>query len=288
MKKVKISELPLYNSLKGLFTLGTDKDNRSVKVSLEFIETQTTEAAKKTTDAAVAAEQKATAAAADARKIASDAAATAISAANNATQKATEAGTAAQAATTAAGGANKAAQTATSSANAADKATADTLKAKVESEEATAKAQEATAAANKSTENADGATSDAQRATAAADAATANLLKFLGTILPTALSVEPVPRLTLGNVSPVFINAVLSPEGVRQNIIYLSDNKAVTVAPDGRLRIVGSGRSVVQVIPTINTALAKIIEVEVGAPTVRLVNTRTRLRLTASGAFRMN
>ena len=41
MKKVKISELPLYNSLKGLFTLGTDKDNRSVKVSLEFIETTT-------------------------------------------------------------------------------------------------------------------------------------------------------------------------------------------------------------------------------------------------------
>ena len=41
MKKVKISELPLYNSLKGLFTLGTDKDNRSVKVSLEFIETMT-------------------------------------------------------------------------------------------------------------------------------------------------------------------------------------------------------------------------------------------------------
>lgn len=183
MKKVKISELPLYNSLKGLFTIGTDKDNRSVKVSLEFVEIQTTEAAKKATDAAVAAEQK---------------------------------------------------------------------------------------------------------ATAAADAATANLLKFLGTILPTALSVEPVPRLTLGNVSPVFINAVLSPEGVRQNIIFISDNKAVTVAPDGRLRIVGSGRSVVQVIPTINTALAKIIEVEVGAPTVRLVNTRTRLRLTASGAFRMN
>ena len=86
----------------------------------------------------------------------------------------------------------------------------------------------------------------------------------------------------------MFINAVLSPEGVRQNIIFISDNKAVTVAPDGRLRIVGSGRSVVQVIPTINTALAKIIEVEVGAPTVRLVNTRTRLRLTASGAFRMN
>ena len=125
-------------------------------------------------------------------------------------------------------------------------------------------------------------------ANTAIDAATANLLKLLGTILPSALSVEPVPRLFLGSTSPVFINAVLSPEGVRQNIIFISDNKAVTVDPDGRLRIVGSGRSVVQVIPTINTALAKIIEVEVVEPIARLANTCSCFRLTASGAFRMD
>lgn len=310
MKKVKISELPLYNSLKGLFTLGTDKDNRSVKVSLEFVETKTAEAAKVATDAAAAAEQKATAAAdaakktadtaaADARKTVSDAAAAAKkvsddaadlarSAADNANKKATEAGTAAQEATTAAGKANSAAQSADTAATAANTAKTQTLKAKGDAETATAQAQEATAAANKSKEDADGATSDAQDATEDAIQATESLLNFLGTILPTALSVEPIPHLTLGNVAPVYINAVLSPSGVRQNIIFISDNKAVTVAPDGRLRIIGSGRSVVQVIPTINTALAKVIEVEVGEPTVRLVNTRNRIRLTASGAFRMN
>ena len=38
MKKIKISELPLYQSLKGLFVMGTDVNNRSVKVNLEFIE----------------------------------------------------------------------------------------------------------------------------------------------------------------------------------------------------------------------------------------------------------
>lgn len=37
MKKIKISELPLFSSLKGLFTIGTDDQNRSVKVPLEFI-----------------------------------------------------------------------------------------------------------------------------------------------------------------------------------------------------------------------------------------------------------
>ena len=33
MKKIKISELPLYQSLKGLFVMGTDVNNRSVKVN---------------------------------------------------------------------------------------------------------------------------------------------------------------------------------------------------------------------------------------------------------------
>ena len=44
MRKIKISELPLCKSLKGLFTIGTDKNNQSVKVPLEFIEDATTAA----------------------------------------------------------------------------------------------------------------------------------------------------------------------------------------------------------------------------------------------------
>ena len=41
MKKIKISELPLCSTLKGLFTIGTDSQNRSVKVSLQFVEDKT-------------------------------------------------------------------------------------------------------------------------------------------------------------------------------------------------------------------------------------------------------
>ena len=37
MKKIKISQLPVFDSLKGLYTIGTDNENRSVKVSLEFV-----------------------------------------------------------------------------------------------------------------------------------------------------------------------------------------------------------------------------------------------------------
>lgn len=321
MKKVKISELPLYNSLKGLFTLGTDKDNRSVKVSLEFIETTTQEAVKNANDAASEAERRTTAAvtqaqtdvavaAAAAKKIADDAAAaakktaedaaadsqsktaaavsSANSAATNANQKASAAESAATSANTAAASANSAAQAAQTAKTAAETATAQTIQAKSNAEAATAAATTAAQGANQAKENAETATEEAQEATAEAIDATSVLLNFLGTILPTALSVEAVPRLTVGNVSPVRINAVLSPSGVRQNIIFISDNKAVTVAPDGRLTVVGVGRSVVQVIPTINTALAKVIEVVVGEPTVRFVNTRNCLRLTQSGAFRLN
>ena len=81
MKKVKISELPLYNSLKGLFTLGTDKDNRSVKVSLEFIETTTEAAVKKANDAAAAAKTTAENAAETAKQTVETAAAGASGAA---------------------------------------------------------------------------------------------------------------------------------------------------------------------------------------------------------------
>ena len=40
MKKIKLSELPICRSLKGLFTIGTDENNRSVRVSLDFIKNE--------------------------------------------------------------------------------------------------------------------------------------------------------------------------------------------------------------------------------------------------------
>lgn len=306
MKKVKISELPLYNSLKGLFTLGTDKDNRSVKVSLEFIETTTEAAVKKANEAAAAAKTTADNAAETAKQTVENAVAEAKRTTEAATKKANEAAenadnkaeaaaaatTKAQAATTKAQAATKLATEeatkANTSAGNADSAAQEATKAAETANTATEESKSATDAAIKAREDAEEATAGANEATDAANAAATSLLEFLGTILPTGLSVESIPRLTVGNVSPVFIDAKLSPEGVRQNIIFISDNKAVTVAPDGRLTIVGTGRSTVQVIPTVNTALAKVVEIVVGEPTLRLVNTRNRLRLTSSGALRLN
>src|SRR5574344_2926738 len=97
MRKIKISELPLYSSLKGLFTIGTDNQNRSVKVSLEFVEETTNEAAeyaKTHTDTAGENAETATAEANTAAALANQkatAAQTAADACNTATTNANDA-----------------------------------------------------------------------------------------------------------------------------------------------------------------------------------------------------
>ena len=113
------------------------------------------------------------------------------------------------------------------------------------------------------------------------------LAAFAG-LVPSSLTVRYNERLTLGNIQPVYITAELLPEGTLKNVLFLSDNKAVTVNPDGRVQIVGKGRSVIHVIPTCNTAIAKTIAVTVEEPTMRLVNTRSKMRFTQSGGIRLN
>lgn len=232
MKKIKISELPLYQSLKGLFVMGTDVNNRSVKVNLEFIESETTKAVK-------------------------------------------DADTATAAAAKAAGLAEEAAKTANAAALRADTAQGQA-------------AQAAKTAADEATTLTKAATEASEKATAAAKSATDKVLDTLGKIVPTGLSVESVPRLTLGNVNPVYLKAVLSPDTALKNLIYISDNRAVEVGLDGRISILNKGVSRVHIIPTCNTALARTVLIEVGEPTLRLVTTRRQMRFTQSGALRMN
>lgn len=263
MKKIKISELPLYQSLKGLFVMGTDVNNRSVKVNLEFIESETTKAVKDA-DTATAAAAKAAGLADEATKTANAAALRADTAQAQAAKAASDAAQSALSAKTQADEATKAAQDATEAAQAA----------KTAADEATTLTKAATEASEK--------------ATAAAKSATDKVLDTLGKIVPTGLSVESVPRLTLGNINPVYLKAVLSPDTALKNLIYISDNRAVEVGLDGRISILNKGVSRVHIIPTCNTALARTVLIEVGEPTLRLVTTRRQMRFTQSGALRMN
>ena len=109
----------------------------------------------------------------------------------------------------------------------------------------------------------------------------------LNRLIPTALTVDAPKRITWGNVYPIAINAVLSPMTAFQNIIYISDNRAVIVGTDGKITPIAQGKSTINIIPTLNTSLAKTIIIEVGLPQARLVNNRTTLRLTSNGNIRL-
>lgn len=220
MKKKKISELPECTSFKGLWTIGVNAFNKSVKVSLEYIQSIV-----------------------EGMKSATKNATDATSAANSAAQTADNAAQRAQAATTAA-------NTATTNAS---NATAAAIEAKDDCEEVIA---------------------------AAAGMEPLNLV-------PTAMTVEYPSRLLIGNMAENFIRATLAPTSVKPNVLFLGDDKAVSVTPDGRITILSAGVSVIHVIPTCNVALYKTIQIKVSEPTVRLV-TLSSIRLTANGNFRFN
>lgn len=99
---------------------------------------------------------------------------------------------------------------------------------------------------------------------------------------------ESISRITYGNTAENRIEATLTPNGTMPNIIFISDNEAVRIDQKGRIKVVGIGASEVQIIPTCNTDLAKTIIIRVEAPTLRMVNTRKKLRLISSGAIRLN
>ncbi len=244
---------------------------------MEFVEETTNEAAeyaKTHTDTAV--------------EYAETATAEANTAAALANQKATAAKTAADACNTATTKANAATADANTATTNAVAATEAAVTAKQNADAATAAATAATGLANTATAGATTAKQNADAATETATNATTSVLAAYAKLIPSGLTVSCLKRITLGNLAEKFIKAVLAPEGTMHNVLFISDNKAVSVAPDGRISVQGKGISTVHIIPTCNTALAKSVVIEVGDPTLRLVNTRNCLRFTSSGALRFN
>ena len=120
---------------------------------------------------------------------------------------------------------------------------------------------------------------------AAGDAAVADMVRQL---IPSALAVEAPRRITLGNLVAQYVVARLEPADTLPNVLFLSDGKAVAVDQTGRLTVVGEGESVVQVVPTMHTSIAKGVRISVERPTLRLYDTRSKLRLTQSGGLLLN
>lgn len=273
VKKIKISALPLADTLVGLYTIGVNALNKSVKVSLEFLKT----AADKANDAATAANKAKTAAetATEAAKTATKNANTATEAANtaakNATDKATAADTAAKNANTKADAAGKAAVAATTAANTANSkaALAD---------------QKATAADNAA--NLAGETAEEARATIVRLEELEKSLVGQYKMIPTGMNLDYPPRITFRNTVPRRITYELLPTNTGRNVLFLGDDNAVSVQPDGSLTVNRTGISKIHVIPTENTSIYRTIQITVAEPELRRVKSNS-LRLMGNGSFRL-
>lgn len=220
IKKVKISELPLSEVLEELFTIGVDKFNRSVRVSLQFLKTQV--------DKVNAADASA--------KAANDAAAAAVEATNNAKAKAELADTKAAAARDAAALANQKAHDANI-----------TIIRLEELEES---------------------------------------LVGQYKMIPTGLIIDYPARITRGNTVPHRIAYSLLPTNTGRNVLFIGDDNAVSVQPDGSINVNRAGVSKIHVIPTENTTIFKTVQITVAEPELRRVKSNS-LRLMGNGNFRL-
>ena len=212
INKIKISQLELENDLEGLFTIGINGANKSVRVSLAFIKEN-----------------------ADKVKAAEIAATNANNAASKATQSASDADNAKTSANNAADTANIAATNANSEIIAMEKLKEEII--------------------------------------------------ALYKLQPTSMVLTYPKKITLGNNEYKKIEFQLYPIDALQNCLFLGDDKAVSVMPDGYLTVNKLGISSIKVIPPENTKIYKIIQIEVIAPKARITNSGG-WRLTEDGKLR--
>ena len=217
IKKIKISKLPLASSFTGLFTIGVDKDNKSVKIGLEFIKT----AADNCDEKAKLADEKAAAAA-------NQAAGTASNEAANAGMQA----------------------------SAAEQAAQETTEVKEQALATIARLEELEES-----------------------------LVGQYKMIPTGMNLTYPKVITLRNPASLRIAYELLPTNTGRNVLFLSDDRAVSVLPGGQIIPKSAGISKVHVIPTENTEIYQTVEIKVVEPYMRKVASSS-IRLTGSGNIR--
>jgi hypothetical protein len=95
------------------------------------------------------------------------------------------------------------------------------------------------------------------------------------------------PRvINMRNTEPLKINYTLFPEYTGRNVLFLGDNNAVSVMPDGGLIVNKPGISRIFVIPTENTSIYKTIEIKVVELALRKVSANS-LRFMGNGNLRL-
>jgi hypothetical protein len=230
--------------------------------------TTATAAAKKAEDAAKLANEKATAADSAAGKAveATQQAKTATSNANLATQKANTAATNADNARKELEEIKSATESATANANA-------------KANEAHEKAEEA----NTAKDNANEATGDARVVIARLEELE-ELLISKYKLIPTSMKLNYPKKVTYRNTQPFKVEVELLPVDTGRNVLFLGDDRAVSITPDGVFMINGVGMSKIHVIPTENTGIYQTIQIEVQEPGIRFTSGRG-MRLSGSGGI---
>lgn len=273
IRKIKVSALPTATSFVGLNVLGIDSLNNSVKAPMSVLQgnsayqswlAQPGNAGK--TEAEFVEWIRSTAAADAAAALASKNAA-AVSEANALASK------------------NAAATSETNALASENAAATDAATATAQATIATTKAGEALASKNAAATSETNALASKNAAAvsetnAAASAATVN------SFLPTALDLTYNARITKGNNIAQKITATLTPSNPRGNVLFLGDNLAVNVFPDGGFVINRVGQSKVHCIPTDNTSIYQTITIDVVEPVMRKV-TATSIRFLANGMIRL-
>lgn len=288
IKKKKISELTLSDNLKGLYTIGVKLINgvqTSVKVSLEYIQTAYENAVKATNSANEAAKSannaasSANTATSNANK-ATEAAKTATNNANEATQQAK----------TATSNANLATQKANTAATNADNARKGLEEIKSATENATAnanakanEAHEKAEEANTAKDNANEATGDARVVIARLEELEESLISKYK-LIPTSMKLNYPKKVTYRNTQPFKVEVELLPVDTGRNVLFLGDDRAVSITPDGVFMINGIGMSKIHVIPTENTGIYQTIQIEVQEPGIRFTSGKG-MRLSGSGGI---
>ena len=168
---------------------------------------------------------------------------------------------------------------ATAADSAAGKAVEATNNANAKANEAHEKAEEA----NTAKDNANEATGDARVVIARLEELEESLISKYK-LIPTSMKLNYPKKVTYRNTQPFKVEVELLPVDTGRNVLFLGDDRAVSITPDGVFMINGVGMSKIHVIPTENTGIYQTIQIEVQEPGIRLTS-GNGMRLSGSGGI---
>lgn len=162
-------------------------------------------------------------------------------------------------------------------------ATSNAITATNNANTATRNAVTATENANTATANANEATGDARVVIARLEELEESLISKYK-LIPTSMKLNYPKKVTYRNTLPFKVEVELLPVDTGRNVLFLGDDRAVSITPDGVFMVNGVGMSKIHVIPTENTGIYQTIQIEVQEPGIRFTSGRG-MRLSGSGGI---